>query len=212
MTANQIAYQTLKENERSHRAGEHLQTLQQRETARANVAAERLKAAATSVQHEYNLGTLALGRSQLAESIRHSKASELLTRQQMVLGNDRSRLEREQSNRLTQQQQSIDAKYKSAMAAISAKQAAETARSNMAREMLTNAQTQETQRHNARMEELGFRQSSLGYQIATLDRASRERIANSQNLTSVQVAGINAFARVAQGSSSNLAKLIRGGK
>lgn len=216
MTANQIAFQKLKEDERNHRANEAIGQATQREQMRSNLAQEQLKAQYQNNQNWYNQQQIALTSKNLEEQARHNLATEKQSRLATLLQRQTEQQQLQQQAQLTSAQQKIDAEYKRRSASTSEAQQREQARSNLANELIKQQQIGEASRHNIASEGLTLRQLEMNRSISQLDRASRERIAAANNATSISTATIQAFSRLTSSAGSRsgiskLAKLMQGG-
>lgn len=211
MTANQIAYQRNREDRRYHEATERLGQRELAEKNRSARANEAIQARAQAAEQAYKLAATELQRQQLAEAAKHNREQELQARRAMVLGQDLQRQQFSVSSGLSRRQQDLEAQARQRSAEISSLQQQETARSNLAQEMLQRERNSEAERHNMRDEALRSMQQQMSFNVASLDRASREKIAAAQNFTSTTNTVISGlFRTVSSGKGvSELSKLIK---
>lgn len=191
MTANQISYAKLREDSRHNASVEALTDQAQRESARSNRAQEMLKSQAQLIDQRYKEGSLALGQSQLAESIRHNRANE---RKDMLMGistldeSKRSNVAREELDRQRTLQQGRIAQL----------QLNEQTRSNLAQERIAGLRRAEEVRHNSVSEDLSRRDQDLRSRIASQQMLNQKQISAASNLTSIQTAAISSFSALAR--------------
>lgn len=191
MTANQISYAKLREDSRHNTVTEALQGELQRESMRNNQALESIRREANRIDEAYKRGQLALGQSQLAESIRHAKVSE---RQSLLFG-IKSADEQRRSN---QRQEELTRLRNAQQERLGMAQVRETNRANLAQESVRMRQQQEDVRHNLISEGLSARQQDMQQRIASQQMLNSRQIAQMGNQTSIATATIGSFSRLAQ--------------
>lgn len=196
MTANQIAYARVLEDQRFHDVSAKLTQQQNLENERYHRNSESLTRQQQGIDEAYKQGSLRLEQSRLAETVRANKASERNAMRQWLLGSTRAS-EEARHNAASEQQ---TRNYQSAIADVQAGQLRETQRYNTASNRIAAARQGEELRHNMQQELLTQREQQMRERISYAqmqNELTREQVRGTYSIFSSGIKGMSRLAETA---------------